>query len=64
MDPAFVIPRVEKSEGRAHHMYRCTGVEVTIGIGHAIQTPADALNFTWTVNDRPATAALFLQAKG
>ena len=42
MDSSLVIPRVEKFEGRVPLMYRCTGGEVTIGIGHAIQSPADA----------------------
>jgi len=57
MDPILVIPRVEKFEGRVPHMYLCTGGEVTIGIGHAIQTPADALKLAWSVDGRPATAA-------
>jgi GH24 family phage-related lysozyme (muramidase) len=56
MDPTFVIPRLESFEGRVPHMYRCTGGEVTIGIGHAIQTPADALKLPWSINGRPATA--------
>ncbi len=55
MDPTHVIPRVETFEGRIHHMYRCTGGEVTIGIGHAIPAPADALNLAWSVDGRPAT---------
>jgi GH24 family phage-related lysozyme (muramidase) len=57
MDSSLVIPRVEKFEGRVPHMYRCTGGEVTIGIGHAIQTPADALTLAWSIDGRPATAA-------
>jgi GH24 family phage-related lysozyme (muramidase) len=36
-------------------MYRCTGGEVTIGIGHAILKAADALTLTWSVNGSPAT---------
>jgi GH24 family phage-related lysozyme (muramidase) len=57
MDPALVIPRVEKFEGRVPHMYRCTGGKVTIGIGHAIETPAEAVLLTWSIDGRPATAA-------
>ena len=57
MDPALVIPRLESFEGRVPYMYVCTGGEVTIGIGHAIQTPADALQLTWSTDGRPATAA-------
>jgi len=55
MDNALVIPRLEQFEGRVPFMYRCTGGEVTIGIGHAIQSSADALNLTWAVDGRPAT---------
>ena len=57
MDSALVISRLENFEGRVPHMYRCTGGKVTIGIGHAIETRADALNLTWsiTANPRPAT---------
>ena len=57
MNPAHVIPRVESFEGRVPYMYVCTGGEVTIGIGHAIQTPAEALQLTWSINGSPATAA-------
>ena len=57
MDPSLVIPRLESFEGRVPHMYRCTGGKVTIGIGHAIETPADALTLTWSTNGRPATGA-------
>ena len=42
-----VLARLEKFEGRVPHMYRCTGGEVTIGIGHAIPTAADASKLTW-----------------
>lgn len=57
MDPTLVIPRVEKFEGRVRHMYVCTGGKVTIGIGHAIETAADALTLAWSVGGRAATAA-------
>jgi GH24 family phage-related lysozyme (muramidase) len=57
MDASLVIPRVESFEGRVPYMYRCTGGEVTIGIGHAILAPADALSLTWSVNGSPAADA-------
>jgi GH24 family phage-related lysozyme (muramidase) len=37
-------------------MYRCTGGEVTIGIGHALMTAASARNLTWQINGAPAPA--------
>src|ERR1039457_2690221 len=57
MDPSLVIPRLESFEGRVPYMYRCTGGKVTVGIGHAIETPAGALNLTWSIDGRPATGA-------
>jgi lysozyme len=54
MDTAFVISRLENFEGREPHMYQCTGGKVTIGIGHAIETPADALTLTWSIDGQPA----------
>ncbi len=35
-------------------MYRCTGGEVTVGVGHAIQTGDDATLLTWNVGARAA----------
>jgi GH24 family phage-related lysozyme (muramidase) len=55
MDNTFVIPRVESFEGRVPHMYLCTGGEITVGIGHAIATPTDALKLTWSIDGRAAT---------
>jgi len=57
MDVSFVIPRLEAFEGRVPHMYKCTGGEVTIGIGHAIATMSDAPALNWTIDGRPATDA-------
>jgi GH24 family phage-related lysozyme (muramidase) len=57
MNIPFVLARLEKFEGRVPHMYRCTGGEVTIGIGHAIQTADDALDLAWSVNGRDPAAA-------
>ncbi len=55
MNPSTVIPRVQSFEGRVRYMYKCTGGEVTIGCGHAIETPGDAPKLTWSINGRPAT---------
>lgn len=57
MNTTLVIPRVEGFEGRTHHMYVCTGGEVTVGIGHAIQSAGDALKLVWSIGNRPASAA-------
>jgi lysozyme len=54
MDQSFVVKRLETFEGRIPHMYRCTGGEVTIGIGHAIQSADAAAKLTWTVGGRAA----------
>lgn len=35
-------------------MYRCTGGKVTVGIGHAIETPAEAVALSWSIDGRPA----------
>jgi GH24 family phage-related lysozyme (muramidase) len=55
MNPSNVIPRVERFEGRVPYMYRCTGGEVTIGVGHAILTSAAAPGLTWSIGRRPST---------
>jgi GH24 family phage-related lysozyme (muramidase) len=49
-----VTQRLIKFEGSLPYMYRCTGGEVTVGVGHAIQTSADAEKLAWT---GPATVA-------
>jgi GH24 family phage-related lysozyme (muramidase) len=54
MDEADVLARLEKFEGRVPHMYRCTGGEVTIGIGHAILAAADAAQLSWNLAGQPA----------
>ena len=64
MDREFVIKRLRAFEGCIPHMYRCTGGEVTIGVGHAIQAAADAANFSWRIGERPATAAEILADYG
>ena len=47
MNQAAVIARLKLFEGCINHMYQCTGGEVTIGIGHALQTAADAARLPW-----------------
>jgi len=47
MDEGDVLARLEKFEGRIRHMYRCTGGEVTVGIGHAIASAEDAAQLLW-----------------
>jgi len=37
-----VRERLYRVEGAIPYMYKCTGGEVTIGVGHAIQSPEDA----------------------
>src|SRR5437016_3795863 len=56
MDTSLILERLEKFEGRIPYMYRCTGGEVTVGIGHAILSAADAPALTWNIDGRPATA--------
>jgi len=38
----------------AHYAHTHPGGKVTIGIGHAIETPADALTLTWSIDGQPA----------
>lgn len=54
MNRDAVTQRLREFEGSIPYMYRCTGGEVTIGIGHAIHTVEDAGKLTWT---GPETAA-------
>jgi GH24 family phage-related lysozyme (muramidase) len=54
MNRDAVTQRLKEFEGSTPHMYRCTGGEVTIGIGHAIQTVEDAAKLTWTAPDTVA----------
>lgn len=55
MDTALVLARLNTFEGRIPYMYRCTGGEVTVGIGHAIPTADDAVKLSWMLGSRPAT---------
>ena len=54
MNPASVIARLKAFEGCIDYMYKCTGGEVTIGIGHALQTAADAKRLSWQLNGASA----------
>jgi GH24 family phage-related lysozyme (muramidase) len=60
MNQSAVVPRIGRFEGRVPYMYRCTGGEVTIGIGHAILKPDNAPELTWSIGGRPATAGEIL----
>ena len=57
MDQAAVVGRLRRFEGCVSHMYRCTGGEVTIGIGHAIPDAAVAAAFPWEIAGAAATSA-------
>ena len=57
MDREQVIARLEKFEGRVPHMYRCTGGEVTVGIGHAIPGAAEAAQLQWEIAGQAASAS-------
>jgi GH24 family phage-related lysozyme (muramidase) len=50
MDSGDVVARLEKFEGRVPYMCFCTGGEVTVGIGHAIASSADAARLAWQTN--------------
>ena len=47
MDRVAVVARLKKFEGCVSNMYRCTGGEVTIGVGHAIPNAGEATKLTW-----------------
>ena len=47
MNPDSVIARLKQFEGWTNYMYRCTGGEVTIGIGHALLAAANAATLAW-----------------
>ena len=57
MDQVAVIARLKKFEGRLSYMYVCTGGEVTIGVGHAIQSSREASKLTWEMGGAAATPA-------
>jgi GH24 family phage-related lysozyme (muramidase) len=52
-----VIARLKQFEGSVPYMYRCTGGDVTVGVGHAILSPQLAQQLTWqsTLTSIPPT---------
>ena len=54
MNSEPVIRRLKQFEGSVPHMYRCTGGEVTVGVGHAILTASDAVQLNWGQRDSAA----------
>ncbi len=55
MDVTAVAARLRKFEGSIPHMYRCTGGEVTIGVGHAIPSKDHAAGLDWEIQGVAAT---------
>jgi len=55
MNSDAVIARLKQFEGITNYMYRCTGGDVTVGIGHALLAPANASALTWQVNGAAAS---------
>ncbi len=53
MDRANAAQRLKKFEGSTTYMYRCTGGEVTVGVGHAILGSAQALEIPWLAAPPP-----------
>ncbi len=47
MNRVSVIARLKLFEGSTDYMYKCTGGEVTVGIGHALPSVNDAAQFAW-----------------
>ncbi|MBZ5725856.1 MAG: glycoside hydrolase family protein [Acidobacteriia bacterium] len=56
MDLSAAAARLRKFEGSVSHMYRCTGGEVTVGVGHAMAAAADAARLVWEIDGVAATA--------
>jgi len=57
MNCASAAERLKKFEGSTSYMYRCSGGEVTVGVGHAIFDVALALQLPWTGTPAPALIA-------
>lgn len=51
MDKVAVTQRLIKFEGSIPHMYMCSGGEVTVGVGHAIQSEDEALTLEWDAEE-------------
>jgi GH24 family phage-related lysozyme (muramidase) len=56
MNSSSAAGRLKKFEGSTSYMYRCTGGEVTVGVGHAIFDAAHAAQLPWT--GAPAAALI------
>ena len=54
MNQERVLTRLTTFEGSAPYMYRCTGGEVTAGIGHALINSFEAVKLNWRVGGRAA----------
>ena len=54
MNRQQVLDRLRGFEGCVSYLYRCTGGEVTIGIGHALADAAAAAQLAWVIAERPA----------
>jgi lysozyme len=54
MDRVAVVARLKKFEGCVSNMYRCTGGEVTIGVGHAIPNSGEASRLSWNMGGAAA----------
>lgn len=54
MNCASAAGRLKKFGGSTAYMYRCSGGEVTVGVGHAIFDAALAAELPWTVAPAPA----------
>jgi GH24 family phage-related lysozyme (muramidase) len=56
MNSRSAAERLRKFEGATSYMYRCSGGEVTVGVGHAIFDEAHAAQLPWT--DAPASTLI------
>jgi GH24 family phage-related lysozyme (muramidase) len=54
MDRTSAAERLKKFEGSTSYMYRCTGGEVTVGVGHAIFDSTHAQALPWAGAPAPA----------
>jgi GH24 family phage-related lysozyme (muramidase) len=57
MNCASAAERLKKFEGSTSYMYRCSGGEVTIGVGHAIFDAAHANQLPWIGAPAPTLIA-------
>lgn len=54
MNIDVVAKRLIEFEGKTSYMYRCTGGEVTIGVGHAIPSAEAAAGLLWSASAETA----------